>query len=88
MKKSQTIVFRVTEKEYERIKKDAQKQGEQISSYARLRMQEDLTIKWVKKSEVQRGLSGIENALDKYEDRNNRVIETVRKEVEKLWNKI
>ncbi len=86
MNKEKIIQFRVTEKEYEKIKLDAKRQGEKISSYVRLRIQEDPAVKWIKKTAVQQRLSKIENVLDKYEDRNNRMAEGIRKEVAKLWN--
>lgn len=49
MKKEKKIAFRITEEEYENIKKEAEKCGESISHYARLRMKKNIHDDWIKK---------------------------------------
>ncbi len=59
-----------------------------ISAYVRSRMKEDLTKEWIKKTIVQQALLNIAKKLDKYEEKNLRIVQIIRKEVEMLWKKI
>ncbi len=51
-------------------------------------MKEDLTKEWIKKTIVQQALLNIAKKLDKYEEKNLRIVQIIRKEVEMLWKKI
>lgn len=88
MEKNKTIKVKVTEEEYDSVKKAAQKQGESISGYVRPRLKEDFAECWVEKKEVQRSLSKIAFLLDKHQIKNNGLAEAVRKECDKLWRKL
>lgn len=88
MKKNREIKFRVSEDDFCRIEEAAKKSGETISAYVRSRMREDLTEGWIKKTVVQQALSNIAKKLDKYEEKNMRIVQSIRKEVEMLWKKI
>lgn len=88
MKKNREIKFRVSEDEYCRIEEAAKKSGETISAYARSRMRENLTEGWIKKTAVQQALSNIAKKLDKYEEKNTRIVQSIREEVKMLWKKI
>lgn len=88
MKKNREIKFRVSEEDFCRIEEAAKKSGETISAYARSRMRENLTEGWIKKTVVQQALSNIAKKLDKYEEKNMRIVQSIREEVKMLWKKI
>lgn len=88
MKKNREIKFRVSEDDFCRIEEAAKRSGETVSAYMRSRMSEDLTEGWIKKTVVQQALSNIAKKLDKYEEKNMRIVESIRKEVKMLWEKI
>ncbi len=66
----------------------ARKRGGTISAYVRPRLKEDFTEDWIKKCEVQKSLSKIAFLADKYQLKNMRFAEAVRKECKKLWGRL
>lgn len=88
MKKEKKIAFRITEKEYENIKKEADKCGESISNYARMCMKKNMHDDWIQKTIVQQSLSKILASLDMREEKFSRVTEPIRNEVAKLWKRL
>ncbi len=86
MEKQKEIKIRVSEQEYVRIKETAKKSGESMSEYIRSRLDKDMTKKWIKKTEIQQFLSCIAVKLDKYEEKNAGLVQSIRKEMEGLWD--
>lgn len=86
MEKQKEIKIRVSEQEYVRIKETAKKSGESMSEYIRSRLDKDMTKKWIKKTEIQQFLSCIAVKLDRYEEKNAGLVQSIRKEMEGLWD--
>lgn len=82
MEKNKIIKVKVTEEEYNEIKRAAQKKGETVSAYVRPRLKENFSADWIKKSDVQKSLSQIEFLLDKHELKNRGFADAVRKVME------
>ena len=85
MEKQKEIKIRISEQEYVRIKEAAKKRGESMSEYIRSRLDKDMTKKWIKKTEIQQFLSCIAVKLDRYEEKNAGLVQSIRKEMEGLW---
>ena len=86
MEKQKEIKIRVSEQEYVRIKEAAKKSGESMSEYIRSRLDKNLTKKWIRKTEIQQFLSRIAGKLDRCEEKNAGLIQSIRKEMEGLWD--
>lgn len=86
MEKQKEIKIRVSEQEYVRIKEAAKKSGESMSEYIRSRLDKNLTKKWIRKTEIQQFLSRIAVKLDRYEEKNAGLVQSIRKEMEGLWD--
>lgn len=88
MKKEKSITIKLSEAEYERIKKCAKRENLTVSDYVRPLLNEDLTKDWIKKTIVQRCLSHIKLTLDKNEEKNKRLTDMIKRELENLWIKL
>ena len=88
MKKTKTITIKVTEAEYNDIKKKATKESLSVSSYVRSRIELDISKKWIQKTVVQKNLLHVATTLDKYEEKNKHLTDAVRKELNNLWIKL
>lgn len=88
MKKEKSITIKLSEAEYERIKKCAKRENLTVSDYVRPLLNEDLTKDWIKKTTVQRCLSHIKLTLDKNEEKNKRLTDMIKRELENLWIKL
>ena len=88
MKKEKSITIKLSEEEYERIKKRAKGENLTVSAYIRPLLNEDLTKDWIKKTIVQQCLSHIEFTLDKNEEKNKHLTDVIKKELDKLWKKL
>ena len=86
MSRNKMIKVRVSEKELARIEKAARKRGETMSEYVRSRLDENLTKKWIRKTEIQQFLSRIAGKLDRCEEKNAGLVQSIREEMEKLWD--
>ena len=88
MKKEKSITIKLSEEEYERIKKHAKRENLTVSDYIRPLLNEDLTKNWIKKTTVQQGLLHIKLTLDKNEEKNKRLTDVISRELEKLLKKL
>ena len=85
MKKEKNLTIRVSEELYQQIQSEAHHDGMTVSEYVRLRVEEDISQDWIRKTKVQKVLSEIGTVLDKQETKSPRVVRMIRKEVRKLW---
>lgn len=85
MKKEKKLTIRVSEELYQQIQSEANHDGMTVSEYIRLRVEEDISQDWIRKTKVQKVLSEIGTVLDKQETKSPRVVQMIRKEVRKLW---
>lgn len=85
MKKEKNLTIRVSEELYQQIQSEANHDGMTVSEYIRLRVEEDISQDWIRKTKVQKVLSEIGTVLDKQETKSPRVVQMIWKEVRKLW---
>ena len=85
MKKEKKLTIRVSEELYQQIQSEANHDGMTVSEYIRLRVEDDISQDWIRKTKVQKVLSEIGTVLDKQETKSPRVVQMIRKEVRKLW---
>lgn len=85
MKKEKNLTIRVSEELYQQIQSEANHDGMTVSEYIRLRVEDDISQDWIRKTKVQKVLSEIGTVLDKQETKSPRVVQMIRKEVRKLW---
>ncbi|MFG6332675.1 MAG: hypothetical protein K1W28_12765 [Lachnospiraceae bacterium] len=85
MSRNKIIKVRVSEKEHARIEEAAQKRGESMSEYVRSCLDRNLTKKWIRKTKIQPFLSHIAGKLDRCEEKNAGLVQSIRKEMEELW---
>lgn len=88
MIKEKEIKVRVSENDYEKIKKSAKHKGMTVSGYVRSRLEENIEKDWIEKTTVQKSLSEIKFILGKAEEKNRRLADTIGREVQKLWEKL
>ena len=88
MKKDKTITIKVTSKDYERINQSAAKERISISEYIRSRIDRNISKDWIKKTTVQKVLSNVAVTLDKYEEKNLYLTNTIKKKLCVLWEKL
>lgn len=87
-KKERTITVKITEKVYEELKQTAQKEGISISECIRSQISGSISKNWIKKTTVQKVLSRTLTTLDKYEEKNMYLTDSIRKELAVLWKKL
>lgn len=88
MSKEKTVSVKMSEKDYENLRRCADKENISMSSYIRSLIKGNVTQDWIKKTTVQQCLSDIEITLDKYEEKNKCLTDTVRKKLNHLWKKL
>lgn len=86
MSRDKMIKIRISEQEYDSVKEAAKKGGETMSEYVRSRLDKNLTKKWIRKTEIQQFLSRIAGKLDRCEEKNAGLVQSIRKDMEGLWD--